>query len=127
MKCPCCGYSDEIPFNPSKKILELKRNRSRYTKRLIRRAVNLIQTNIASDNTLIKEYYFWQTISKVPDDIVDWAINRYLENKKSIFAGKGFKYLAQVVLNHSKNRGTISKNELLQHGKPPSVIKIEED
>ena len=127
MICPCCGYNTEKSYNPSKKILELKRHRSRYTKKLIRRTVNIIQTNIESDNTLINEYYFWQTISKVPDDIVDWAINRYLENKKSIFAGKGFKYLAQVVLNHSKNRGTISKNELLQHGKPPSVIKIEED
>jgi len=127
MKCPCCGYSDDAPFNPSKKILELKRQRSRYTKKLIRKVINLIKTSIESDNTLIKEYYFWQTISKVPDEIVDWSIQRYLENKKSVYSGKGFKYLSQIVLNHSKNRGTIGKNELLRHGKPPSVIKIKED
>ena len=127
MICPCCGYRDEAPFNPSKRILFLKRERSKHTKKKIRRVVNLIQTNIESDNTLIKEYHFWQTISKVPDIIVDWAIERYLENKSSAFAGKGFKYLAQIVLNHHKNRGTISKNELLRHGKPPAVITIEED
>ena len=127
MKCPCCGYINGTSFNPSKKILELKRPRSKHTKKLIRRAVNLIQTNIASDNELIKEYYFWQTISKVPDKVVDWSINRYLESKQPLFDGKGFKYLAQIILNHNKNRTTISKNELLRRGKPPSVVTIEED
>jgi len=127
MKCPCCGYTNGISFNPSKKILELKRPRSKHTKKLIRRAVNLIQTNIASDNELIKEYYFWQTISKVPDKVVDWSINRYLESKQPLFDGKGFKYLAQIILNHNKNRTTISKNELSRRGKPPSVVTIKED
>ncbi len=127
MKCPCCGYVNGTSFNPSKKILELKRPRSKHTKKLIRRAVNLIQTNIASDNELIKEYYFWQTISKVPDKVVDWSINRYLESKQSLFDGKGFKYLAQIILNHNKNRTTISKNELLRRGKPPSVVTMKED
>tara|TARA_R110002020_G_scaffold130237_2_gene291433 strand:- start:23 stop:406 length:384 start_codon:yes stop_codon:yes gene_type:complete len=127
MKCPCCGYVNGTSFNPSKRILELKRLRSKHTKKLIRRTVNLIQTNIASDNELIKEYYFWQTISKIPDKVVDWSINRYLESKQPLFDGKGFKYLAQIILNHNKNRTTISKNELLRRGKPPSVVTIEED
>jgi hypothetical protein len=127
MKCPCCGYVNGTSFNPSKRILELKRPRSKHTKKLIRRAVNLIQTNIASDNELIKEYYFWQTISKVPDKVVDWSINRYLESKQPLFDGKGFKYLAQIILNHNKNRTTISKNELSRRGKPPSVVTIKED
>ena len=127
MKCPCCGYANGISFNPSKKILELKRLRSKHTKKLIRRAVNLIQTNITSDNELIKEYYFWQTISKIPDKVVDWSINRYLESKQPLFDGKGFKYLAQIIINHNKNRTTISKHELLRRGKPPSVVVIEED
>ncbi len=127
MKCPCCGYINGTSFNPSKRILELKRPRSKHTKKLIRHAVNLIQTNIASDNELIKEYYFWQTISKVPDKVVDWSINRYLESKQSLFDGKGFKYLAQIILNHNKNRTTISKNELLRRGKPPSVVTMKED
>ena len=127
MKCPCCGYINGTSFNPSKRILELKRARSKYTKKQIRRVVNLIQTNISSENELIKEYYFWQTISKIPDKVVDWSINRYLESKQALFDGKGFKYLAQIILNHNKNRTTISKNELLRRGKPPSVVKLEEN
>ena len=127
MICPCCGYNTEKSYNPSKKILELKRNRSRHTKKLIRRAVNFIQTNIPSENELINEYYFWQGISKIPDETVDWGIERYLENKSAVFAGKGFRYLSQIITNHYNNRDKISKNERLQHGKPPSVVKLEEN
>ena len=126
MICPCCGYADEPRYNPSKKIRELRGKRSKHTKGLIRRVVNLIQTNILSDNELIREYYFWQSISKVPDDVVNWSIERYLESKKPLFDGKGFKYLTKIILNHLKDRGTISKNERLRHGKPPAVVKTKE-
>ena len=125
--CPCCGYSDEPSYNPSKRIQKLRSRRSRHTKNLLRRVVNFIQTNIPSDNNLIKEYYFYQGISKIEDEIVDWAILRYLENKTPVFNGKGFKYLAAVVVNHHKNRDTVSKNERLLRGKPPSVVTITED
>jgi len=127
MKCPCCGYTNETQYNPSKKIRELRSKRSRHTKKLLRRVVNFIQTNVPSDNSLIKEYYFYQGISKIKDEIVDWAITRYLENKKPVFSGKGFKYLAAVINNHHNNRDTVSKNERLMIGKPPSIVKIEEN
>ena len=109
MICPCCGYTSDTKYNPSKKIRELRGRRSKHTKGLIRRVVNLIQTNILSDNELIREYYFWQSISKVPDDVVNWSIERYLESKKPLFDGKGFKYLTKIILNHQKDRGTLSK------------------
>ena len=127
MKCPCCGYTNETQYNPSKKIRELRSKRSRHTKKLLRRVVNFIQTNVPSDNSLIKEYYFYQGIAKIKDEIVDWAITRYLENKKPVFSGKGFKYLAAVINNHHNNRDTVSKNERLMIGKPPSIVKIEEN
>ena len=127
MKCPCCGYTDETQYNPSTKIRELRSKRSRHTKKLLRRVVNFIQTNVPSDNSLIKEYYFYQGIAKIKDEIVDWAITRYLENKKPVFSGKGFKYLAAVINNHHNNRDTVSKNERLMIGKPPSIVKIEEN
>ena len=127
MQCPCCGYSDEPSYNPSKGIQKLRSRRSRHTKNLLRRVVNFIQTNIPSDNNLIKEYYFYQGISKIEDGIVDWAILRYLENKTPVFSGKGFKYLAAVINNHHKNRNTVSNNERLLRGKPPSVVTIEDD
>ena len=58
MQCPCCGYNDEGKYNPSKKIQKLRSKRSRHTKHLLRRVVNFIQTNVPSDNNLLKEYYF---------------------------------------------------------------------
>jgi len=127
MKCPACGYNEEVKYNPSKKIQELRSKRSKFTKKLLRRVINFIQTNIPSDNNVRSEYYFYQSISKIDDKTVDWAILRYLENKKPIFDGKGFKYLAAVINNHHKNRDTVSKNERLMRGKPPSVVIMEED
>ena len=127
MKCPCCGYTDETQYNPSKKIREFRSKRSKPTKKLLRQVVNFIQTNIPSDNTLIKEYYFYQGISHIDDETLDWAILRYLENKKTAYAGKGFRYLAAVILNHHNNRDTVSKNERLMIGKPPSIVKIKEE
>ena len=62
----------------------------------------------------------------MPDDVVNWSIERYLESKKPLFDGKGFKYLTKIILNHQKDRGTISKNERLRHGKPPAVVKTKE-
>jgi len=127
LKCPCCGYTDETQYNPSKKIREFRSKRSKPTKILLRQVVNFIQTNIPSDNTLIKEYYFYQGISHIDDETLDWAILRYLENKKTAYAGKGFRYLAAVILNHHNNRDTVSKNERLMIGKPPSIVKIKEE
>ena len=126
-KCPACGYSNEGAYNPSRKIQELRGQRSKHTKKLMRRAVNFIQTNVPSDNNIMGEYYFYQSISKINDKTVDWAILRYLANKKPVFSGKGFKYLAAVINNHHKNRNTVSANERLMIGKPPSVVIMEED
>lgn len=126
-KCPACGYSNEQQYNPSKKIQELRSERSKNTKKLLRQVINFIQTNVPSDNNVMSEYYFYQSISKINDWTVDWAILRYLANKKPVFSGKGFKYLAAVVNNHHKNRETVSVNERLMMGKPPSRVIIEEN
>jgi len=57
----------------------------------------------------------------------DYEPLRYLENKTPVFSGKGFKYLAAVIINHHKNRDTVSNNEQLLRGKPPAVVTIRED
>ena len=127
MKCPCCGYTDEVQYNPSKKIRELRSKRSRTTKKLLRKVSNFIQTNIPSDNSVIKEYQFLQGISHINDDTIDWAVNRYLENKAPVFAGKGFRYLSAIILNHHKNKDRVSEHERLMIGKPPSIVKLKEE
>tara|TARA_R100000152_G_C6781543_1_gene216266 strand:+ start:5638 stop:6018 length:381 start_codon:yes stop_codon:yes gene_type:complete len=125
MICPCCGYTDEVKYNPSKKIRELRGKRTRHTKKLLRQAINLIQTNIPSENNINSEYYLYQSISKIKDKVIDWSVSQFISNKYYL-KGKGFKYLSSIIVNHNKNRDTVSKHELLQHGKPPSVVKIKE-
>ena len=123
MECPCCGYTDEIEYNPSRKIQELRNKRSKYTRKLLRRVTNLIQTNIPSENKLLKEYYFYQGISYINDEQIDWSINRYMEGNQYLKA-KGFKYLSAIIINQDKNKNVVSKNELLMRGKPPSIKEI---
>ena len=124
--CPVCGYSKESKFNPSTRIMELKRRRSKYTKRLLTKAVNMIMSTIPSENDITREYMFYQSISKIEDETVEYILNRYLSDKPYLKA-KGFKYLTAMILNYNTNKETVSNNELLMRGKPPSIINIKED
>lgn len=121
-KCPSCGY-EKIKYNPSKKIRELRGKRSKSTKSIIRKVLNCIQVNVPSDNNVISEYYFYQSVSKIKDSSLEWIISQFIQNKYYL-KGRGFKYLTAMCLNHDKNRKTVSQNELLRIGKPPSIIKI---
>ena len=127
-KCPCCGYIKQTAktFNPSRKIAELKRRRSKSVRKAIRDVVNKITTHIPSDNELIKEYYFYQSISKVDGRIVKWGIERYVE-ASGYLKGKGFKYLTQIILNHNSNRESMKKYERKMIGKPPSIVKLKKE
>ena len=127
-KCPCCGYIKQTAktFNPSRKIAELKRRRSKSVRKASRDVVNKITTHIPSDNQLIKEYYFYQSISKVDGRIVKWGIERYVE-ASGYLKGKGFKYLTQIILNHNSNRESMKKYERKMIGKPPSIVKLKKE
>ena len=78
-KCPCCGYIKQTAktFNPSRQIAELKRERSKSTRKIMREVVSNITTNIPSENELIKEYYFYQSVSKISDAVVKYGIEAY--------------------------------------------------
>jgi len=119
--CPACGYNFGKDFNPSSKIQELRLRRSKYTRSLLKKTVNRITVNIPSDNTLMQEYYFYQGISNITDNVVDWTVKWYLQNE-SYLTGKGFKYLKQMIFNHEKNKDTLIKNERLMYGKPPKAV-----
>ena len=126
MKCPCCGYDSEDNYNPSSKIRALRSRRTRHTKKLLYKTTNHIMSTISSDNDVIREYYFYQSISKIDDATVDHILNIYLK-KQHYLLGKGFRYLAAMITNHKKNQDVISKNETLMRGKPPSRVTIKED
>lgn len=126
MICPCCGYTDEGSYNPSKKITVLRTARSRHTRKILNKVVNRIMASIPSDNDVLAEYRFYQTISKISDGVVEHILYGYLK-RRIYLHGKGFNYLAAMIINHNKNRDVISKNELLMRGKTPSIVKLKED
>jgi hypothetical protein len=127
-KCPCCGYTKPTArtFNPSRLIAELRRNRSKSTKSVMKKVVSKITTNILSENDITKEYYFYQGVSQVSDEVVKYGIQQYL-NGNHYYKGKGFKYLTQIILNHNSNKDNLKKFERQMIGKPPSVVKLKED
>jgi len=127
-KCPCCGYLKPTAknFNPSKLIAELRRKRSKSTKSIMRKVVSNITTNIPSENNVTKEYYFYQGVSQVSDEVVKYGIGQYL-NGNYYYKGKGFKYLTQIILNHNSNKDNLKEYERRMIGKPPSVVKLKED
>ena len=120
-KCPACGY-EKIKYNPSQRIRELRGQRSKYTKSILRKAINNIQVNAPSDN-IQSEYYFYQSLAKIEDIALEWIVSQFIQNKHYL-KGKGFKYLIAMCLNHDRNRRTISQNELLRRGKAPSIVTI---
>ena len=125
-KCPCCGYSKQASFNPSRLIAELRRERSKSTRNIMRKVVSSITTNIPSDNELIKEYYFYQGVSQISDEVVKYGIQQY-QNGNHCYKGKGFKYLIHIILNHNSNKNKLKQYERQMIGKPPSVVKLKED
>ena len=124
-KCPCCGYIKGTK-NPSKLIADLRRKRSKSTKSIMRKVSNRIATSIPSENIIMKEYFFYQGVSKVKDEIVRWGIERYLESK-AYYKGKGYKYLTHIILNNNTNRDKMKRYERQMIGKPPSVIEMEDE
>tara|TARA_R100001244_G_scaffold132225_1_gene107590 strand:- start:351 stop:737 length:387 start_codon:yes stop_codon:yes gene_type:complete len=124
-KCPCCGY-DNNKSNPSRKIAELRRNRSKSTRLIMRKAVSAIATNIPSDNNVTKEYFFYQGVSEASDEVVKYGIGIFL-NSNAFYKGKGFKYLTHIILNHNSNRDRLKQFERQMIGKPPSVVELKED
>ena len=127
-KCPCCGYIKQTTktFNPSRAIAQLRRKRTKSVKKAIRDIVNKITTHIPSENNLTKEYYFYQSISKVDGRIIKWGIERYVGSSGHL-KGKGFKYLTQIILNHNSNRESMKEYERKMIGKPPSIVKLKKE
>ena len=64
-----------------------------------------------------------QGISAANDETIKWAIDRYVD-EGHLIKGRGLSYLKSIILNHSKNRKKMSKNERLTRGLSPPLIKM---
>ena len=123
LKCPCCGYVYNETYNPTKKIEQLIKKRSKTLVNELRKVFMLINRNIPADRNIDLQYKFLQAISKVDSKIIKWAINRYVMSNYHL-SGKGLSYLKNIILNHNKNAKVISENERKTRGISPKIITL---
>jgi len=123
LKCPCCGYVYNETYNPTKKIEQLIKKRSKTLVNELRKVFMLINRNIPADRNIDLQYKFLQAISKVDSKIIKWAINRYVMSNYHL-SGKGLSYLKNMILNHNKNAKVISENERKSRGISPKIITL---
>tara|TARA_R100000234_G_C4989951_1_gene175042 strand:- start:574 stop:975 length:402 start_codon:yes stop_codon:yes gene_type:complete len=123
LKCPCCGYVYNETYNPTKKIEQLIKKRSKTLVNELRKVFMLINKNIPADRNIDLQYKFLQAISKVDSKIIKWAINRYVMSNYHL-SGKGLSYLKNIILNHNKNAKVISENERKTRGISPKIITL---
>tara|TARA_Y100001951_G_C11123779_1_gene174320 strand:+ start:9 stop:395 length:387 start_codon:yes stop_codon:yes gene_type:complete len=123
IKCPCCGYVFNRKYDPTQEIGKLIAKRNSGTKAYLRKILLLINKNLPSDMTRDVQYKFLQGISKANDNVIKWAIDRYLE-EGHLAKGRGLAYLKSMILNHSKNRTKMTKSERLSRGLSPPLVKV---
>jgi hypothetical protein len=126
IKCPCCGYVFNRKYDPTQEIGKLIAKRSLGARSCLRKILLLINKNLPSDMTRDMQYKFLQGISIANDNVIKWAVDRYLE-EGHLTKGRGLAYLKSMILNHSKNRTTMSKNERMSRGITPPLVKIERE
>tara|TARA_Y100001951_G_scaffold37061_1_gene29227 strand:+ start:546 stop:929 length:384 start_codon:yes stop_codon:yes gene_type:complete len=121
--CPACGYKIGNDYNISSGIKKLLSDRNKETVKYINRIATTIIKHIPTEDR--KSYFkFLFGIKDVKDNIVEWAIEIYFQNRYYV-TGKGFAYLRTIMLNRNNNMDTLKKNERLMIGGTPPVIKTE--
>jgi hypothetical protein len=120
-KCPSCGYEYESG-DKSADIRNLLFRKKKKTRKLLKKSGELIMANVPSDNKQYKFFAFLYYITKIDDDIINWATNIYL-NHKEYKKGKGFAYLRGMIQNADKDYKVKSRAELKLLGKTPKSLK----
>ena len=123
IKCPCCGYILNKKYDATKEIGTLIAKRGPSARIYLRHILQSINKNLPSDMTRDAQFKFLQGISAATDETVKWAIDRYTD-EGHLIKGRGLAYLKSMILNHSKNRKKMSKNERLTRGLSPPLIKM---
>ena len=125
-KCPACGfYLGKKKINYSREITILSGIYSHLTRKLLRRISSEIMSNISSDNSQQKYFYFLQALQVVKDEnIIRWGLNKF-DRDGYVMKGKGFSYLKHIVFNENMNRKTKLENEYKMGGRSPSYNLLE--
>ena len=122
MKCPCCGWSEKLEFNPSGQIQTLLRVRSKNIRKLIKDTKRLILENCPSE-TINIYFRFLQGISHIEDKMVKKGIENY-RHSKSYEHQKGFAYLGGVIRRTDTNADKQLENEIKRYGRTPKLKEV---
>lgn len=122
MKCPCCGWSERLDYNPSKQIQSLLRERSKQTRKLIKEAKVYIVKEIPSE-TINHYYRFLQGISHIDDKIVRKGVKDYLY-RKGYDRQFGFAYLGGIIRRTDTNAEKQLENEIKRYGRTPALKEV---
>lgn len=122
MKCPCCGWSEKLEFNPSGQIQALLRERSKNTRKLIRQTKKLILEHCPSE-TITIYFRFLQGISHIEDKMVRKGIENFTHSKAHENQ-KGFAYLGGVIRRTDTNAEKQLENEIKRYGRTPKLKEV---
>ena len=124
MKCPCCGYSESIKYNPSKQINKLLMARPKSIRKLIRKLGMIVKKEIPSDNNMNTYFRFLQGVSHIEDKFVKKGIEYYLRHK-IFYSIHGFAYVGGIIRRVDTNAAKQLENEIKKYGKTPSVKEVD--
>ena len=123
MKCPCCGYNQSMQYNPSSQVQKLLHERSKGTRKLIRKVGKLVKKNVPSDNNMLTYIKFLQGVSHIEDKIVRKGIENYIM-KERFDSMHGFAYLGGIIRRIDTNAARQLENEIKKYGKTPSIKEV---
>jgi len=120
-KCPRCGFlldeKEKKAYGSS--IRQKTLNYSRLTRRLLNKVSTLIMTNIPSDNSQKSYVQFLTLIQDVDENVLRRVLNYYIGTNYS-GQGKGFRYLASIILTENQNKDKKLDSEYKSSGRSPS-------
>jgi len=123
MKCPACGYNTNTEYNYNAEIKNIMKTFSKSTQKIIAKTYREIMTNIQTELSKQKLFNFLLKIKGKENRAVRIACEGYLE-KNYHMQGKGFNYLAAIIVGSDKNKKRLAQNEKKAYGSAPPKSEL---
>ena len=117
-KCPVCGYSPDSKIDYRTAIFNLLGKKQSHISKLLKKTINFVIKYIPSERDNKKVYEFLQSINKVDDKNIKFALEQYL-NAKYYMEQKGLSYLKAIIINIGKDSKIKREMERKKYGSIP--------
>ena len=126
MKCPACGHNTNAEYNYNTEIKNIIKGWNKSTQKMVTKTYKEIMSNIPSEFSKQKLFNFLLKVKEVDSRSLRIHCEGYL-GKKYHMQGKGFNYLAAIILGSEKNKKTMERNERKTFGTAPPKVEIIEN